>query len=233
MVEPARAVGGDFYDFFFLPQNRFCVFIGDVSGKGVPAALLMARAMTLLRTRAQSPDPPERILARVNEDLLAGNEDCMFATVFLALLDLETGDLAYAGGGHNPPIFRRNGRPPGYLESPGGPALGLIPGGTFTAYRRRLEAGDTLILYTDGVTEARNSDGEMFGEERLLAAVEGRTADSPRDEMERIRRAVTEHARDVRPSDDLTLLVLRYLDDPASIKDSSRSKPLPLEKESP
>lgn len=213
VVEPAREVGGDFYDFFFPEADRFCVFIGDVSGKGVPAALLMARAMTLLRTRAQSSDPPERILTRVNEDLLEGNEDCMFATVFLALLDLDTGEMAYASGGHNPPILRRADERADYLEGPGGPALGLVPGGRFTAHRRRLGPGDTLILYTDGITEARNPAGEMFGEERLLSAA-GRNGakppEGPRLNLDRLRGAVREYAEGILPEDDLTLLVLQY-----------------------
>jgi sigma-B regulation protein RsbU (phosphoserine phosphatase) len=213
VVEPAREVGGDFYDFFFPSADRFCVFIGDVSGKGVPAALLMARAMTLLRTRAQGSEPPEGILARVNEDLLEGNEDCMFATVFLALVDLETGETTYASGGHNPPILRPAGEAAGYLEGPGGPALGLVPGGQFTAHRRRLSPGDALILYTDGITESRNPAGEMFGEERLLAAA-GRNGtglpEGPRIKLDRLRGAVREYADGILPEDDLTLLVLQY-----------------------
>ncbi|MCI0526231.1 MAG: SpoIIE family protein phosphatase, partial [Nitrospira sp.] len=152
-IVPAREVGGDFYDFFFIDENQLCLAIGDVSGKGVPAALSMAVTKTLFKAMADKVSSPDGILSRLNQEICRDNESCMFVTVFCAVLDIRTGRLEYSNGGHNLPyLLYPDGIKP--LENPGGIALGVMDEARYHARGIVLKAGSGLFLYTDGVTEA-------------------------------------------------------------------------------
>ncbi len=221
---PAKEVGGDFYDFFLLGDTRLCFLIADVSDKGVPAALYMMVVKTLLKTEGQRLEEPGRILAAVNRILAADNENCMFATVFCAILDYRNGEVAYANAGHNPPVLLRqdqDGPGPGYLTLR--PALPLGPAveTRYETFRLQLEPGDTLFLYTDGVTEAKDSAERLFGEERLLQTLATGPRERLRDLVAHVSADVARHAHGVAQSDDITLLAVRIT------RQGARVPPLP------
>ncbi|PKN07206.1 MAG: serine/threonine protein phosphatase [Deltaproteobacteria bacterium HGW-Deltaproteobacteria-8] len=228
-LTPAREVGGDFYDFFHCGQDCFCFLIGDVSGKGVPAAFYMAVARTLIKAVAESvagagqrrgADPagthqrripdPGRILARANEGLSQDNDSCMFVTVFCAVLDFATGEVRYASAGHNPPVLLRAGAAPEYLPTHGDPVAGAMPGVVFSTDTLRLHPGDALVLYTDGVTEAMNPAQELYGEERLANRLASLMDQDVRTTCEVLAQDVHAFASGAEQSDDITMLVLRY-----------------------
>ena len=170
---PAREVGGDFYDIRLLDEQQIFFIIGDVSGKGVPAALYMAITVSLARAVLQEGISPAEALARINNELSRDNDACMFVTILCGILDSTSGELRYANAGHNPPVLLRTGRKPALLELSPGLAAGCLVNYDYVEGRLDLAAGDVLLLYTDGVTEALNADGAFFGEERLLEAVAG------------------------------------------------------------
>jgi len=210
--EPARQVAGDFYDAFPLPGGRLMLVIADVCGKGVGAALYMALFRTLIRAvAAQAPGPPEETLARAAQatsDYIATTHErsSMFATAFLAILEPDTGRLPYLNAGHEAPLVLAGTRPRTRL-APTGPALGLLPGLAFTLAETLLAPGETLVLYTDGITEAIGAAG-MFGDDRLLQALAAPAA-SAGALLDALLGAVREHAAGFQPSDDITLLALR------------------------
>lgn len=206
---PAKEVGGDFYDFFLLDDHRLCFLIADVSDKGVPAALYMMVAKTLLKTEGQRLGEPGRILTAVNRVLAADNENCMFATVFCAILDFRTGEVVHANAGHNPPVLlgRSGAR---YLKLPPGLALGPAEETRYETGRLRLEPGEALFLYTDGVTEARDPEEKLYGEPRLLQTLAAGPSQRLRDLVAHVSADVARHARGAPQSDDLTLLAVRF-----------------------
>jgi sigma-B regulation protein RsbU (phosphoserine phosphatase) len=209
---PAREVGGDFYDFLFIDTNHLCVVIGDVSGKGVPAALFMAMTRTLFRNAATKVRSPERILSLLNTELCAGNDSCMFVTVFCAVLDIRTGEVEYSNGGHNLPYFINRGaiEP---LRNTGGMALGFKANVIYRSETITLRAGNGLFLFTDGVTEAMDDRGNQFTEPRLeefLQQVDSSSAtEIVRDAVDRVK----SHSAGAPQSDDITALALKYLGD--------------------
>ena len=206
---PAREVGGDFYDFFLVDPDHLGLIVADVSGKGIPAALFMAMSRTLLKATALEGLPPRECLERVNHRLCLDNDSEMFVTVFYALLDTRSGDLAYANAGHNPPYLVRGGAVEA-LERTGDMVLGAFDTATYRAKHTRLAPGDRLVLYTDGVTEAMDPADALFGEERLYAYL--RAADGVRPEplIGGIVEAVQRFAGDQPQSDDLTVLAVEY-----------------------
>ncbi len=208
---PAREMGGDFFDFFFLDQDRLGLVIADVSGKGVPAAVFMAVTCTLLRATAPQATSPGQCLYRVNNMLCPENDAAMFVTVFYGILNTRTGDLEYGNAGHNLPYILSAPKGVTMLEHPGGPALGVIPDTPYPLKRVRLRPGDGLFLYTDGVTEAMDSRGTLFTDKRLqqfLVKIQERTpVDLIRDTVAEVRA----HAAGEPQTDDITLLTLRYL----------------------
>ncbi len=206
-MAPAREVGGDLYDYFMPGSDRLCLAIGDVSDKGVPAALFMSMAMVLLRSAAASAADPGSVVRMVNAGLERENANCMFVTLFVAFLDVRTGVMTYVNAGHNPPLLRR-GSVVRELDAAGGPVVGVFADAVFENAVVRLEPGDCLLLYTDGVTEAMNGRKELFGEAALGRAFGGGRADDPVDVIRRVRDAVKTHAGDAAASDDLTLLCL-------------------------
>jgi sigma-B regulation protein RsbU (phosphoserine phosphatase) len=209
-LEPAREVGGDLFDFFFLDDDHLCFNVGDVSGKGVPASLFMAITKTLIKTKAAGDVPPEIILDRVNNDLSADNPSLLFVTLFLGILDIRNGTVEYCNGGHNPPyIIRANGEIEA-LQLTGGIALGVVEDFSFQSKRIALNEGDTLFIYSDGVTEAMNSEHELFSEARLEAEL-NRLRDLPVDGIiTGVMEAIRRFSGDEPQTDDITVMVIRY-----------------------
>lgn len=210
IMEPAKEVGGDFYDFFLIDERRLGVLIGDVSGKGVPAALFMAICKTLLRTEALRGLAPAEILARVNRILIPDNAATMFVTVFLLVLDTASGEVLFANGGHPAPFVASGSIGFRALAGPTGMILGAFDADAFRNGRLRLEPGDAILLYTDGVTEAMDPEQRLYSEARLaerLADAAGLDAETL---VRRVRAGVLEFARGNPPSDDITLVALRY-----------------------
>lgn len=211
-ITPAREVGGDFYDYFPIDANRFGFVIADVSGKGVPAALFMAISRTLLKSTALFVDSPSACLQRLNDLLAAENEQMLFVTVFYAVIDLSTGQVDYVNAGHNPPwLIRRNGdlSP---LPRTRGIAVAVHEGFAYQQGRVQLAPGDTLYLYTDGITEAFDVDGQEYGDARLQASLERIPPDAPIDTLsQRVIDDVRAFERGAAQADDMTSLALRYL----------------------
>jgi serine phosphatase RsbU (regulator of sigma subunit) len=208
-LEPAREVGGDLYDFFFIDDRHLCISVGDVSGKGVPAALFMAMTKTLVKAQAAREHSPGRILARVNDELSENNEACMFVTLVLVILDVETGRLRYSSAGHNPPLLRRRGASSvELLDGRHGMAIGAATGIDYQEDSLQIAGGDTLFLYTDGLTEAMNHDREQFTEKRLVEWYSGARFDHPKDLVEQAVDQVVGFENGAERADDLTLLAL-------------------------
>ncbi|HEY9191823.1 MAG TPA: SpoIIE family protein phosphatase [Methyloversatilis sp.] len=208
LMEPASAVGGDLFDAFFVDDRHLFFCIGDVSGHGIPAALFMARVIGLMRITAMGTREPDRLLQQINDQLCAGNDTNMFVTLLCGCLNMETGNLTYSNGGHCAPVLVRDGQA-SLLPLPKGALIGVIPGGRYLACEVVLNDGDTLISFTDGVTEAEAANGEEFGPDRLLeiAAMHGTR---PLDELiDGIRVRVAEFSDNQPLADDCTLLAVR------------------------
>lgn len=206
---PAQEVGGDFYDFFFIDEAHLGLVIGDVSGKGVPAALFMAVTRTLLRSTALAGAAPAECLSRVNELLIPENTAEMFVTVFYGILDLRSGSLDYSNGGHNAPYVVRPGEAPVVLARTGGTVLGVLDGVRYGQASATIADGEGLFLYSDGITEAMDAGGTLFGEarlERALAAAGARTAEQV---VLDVVGAVQRHCDEAAQSDDITALMLK------------------------
>jgi sigma-B regulation protein RsbU (phosphoserine phosphatase) len=205
----AREVGGDFYDFFMIDNDRLGFVIGDVSGKGVPAAIFMAVSRTLIRATGLKAIPTDECMNYVNSLLCNESVSCMFVTVFYGILDTLTGELEYVNAGHNPPYIL-SGNEMRKVAMTGGTILGCIDNFKYVSAKTYLQAGDRLFLYTDGVTEAFNKEEKVFGEERLEAFLQQRL-NGPLDEI--VKDTINEvnlYSTGVAQSDDITLLAIRY-----------------------
>ena len=209
MVQPAGEVAGDFYDVMRLEGGRLGLLVADVSDKGVPAALFMMASRTLLRGAAIGLGDPARVLSEANVLMCQDNSQSMFATVFFCILDPEDGSVVYANAGHPAPVVVRAGGTAELLESAGDVVLGLVAGGGYAQFSCGLEPGETLFMYTDGVTEAMDADGVEFGEERLLDVLSGLGGVSAAECSARVVEAVREFAGPGARSDDVTCVVLR------------------------
>jgi sigma-B regulation protein RsbU (phosphoserine phosphatase) len=207
---PATAMGGDFYDFIELPDQRIGLVMADVSGKGVPAAFFMAIARTNLRELAMHHLDPSNCLARTNDILYSQNPMDLFVTVFYCIFDPSNGVLHYANGGHNPPIVRRAEGSIEILDGAGGLVLGAMPGVKYPGHTAQLQQADRLVLYTDGVTEAFNSADEAYGTKRLVAEIEAHGDGAAAGLVERICHSVADFAGAAAQSDDITLTVLAW-----------------------
>ncbi len=220
LLIPALEVGGDLYDFALLDDDHLYVAIGDVSGKGVPASLMMAVGKTLLKSTVQVVRDPARALQRVNEELAEGNDTCMFITMFCGILNLKTGDFIYANAGHNPPLIaRRDGHIEMLNERPG-PALAICAGAKYASRVRRMSLGDLLLLYTDGVTEAMNPDNQLYGDARLIEFVKREGYLCAKPLLEALGNDVRAHAAGAPQSDDITALAVRFREAPAEAEAS-------------
>lgn len=210
LLEPAREVGGDFYDFYFQDDNRLCLVVADVSGKGAPAALYMAVSKTLIKSRAAHDFDPSSILTQVNGELAENNTTSTFVTIFMAILDVRSGELVYCNAGHNPPYIKRNSGRLEQLEELHGPILGVMPGLTYTMDNTILAPGDMLIMFTDGVTESMNEREEEYTDQRLANLLADSVAQIPNELTLEILEDVRSHQGEAEQSDDITLLAAQY-----------------------
>lgn len=211
LMEPAKEVGGDFYDVFALDAARVCLVVGDVSGKGMPAALFMVRALTLLRGEAQASNSIERMIRRLNGALCANNASCMFLTLCAAVVDVESGETVILSAGHDAPIARLGGGGWDFLPKPAGPLIGFTDRAEFATYRLKLEPTDMLILFTDGVTEAENPQGGQYTAERLRESLDLAWLGDAASAVRYVRNCVAEYAAGQAQSDDITIFALRFL----------------------
>ncbi|MBN2120327.1 MAG: SpoIIE family protein phosphatase [Candidatus Omnitrophica bacterium] len=209
-MDPAREVGGDFFDFFLIGENKLGFLIGDVSGKGVPAALFMAISKAVLKTQALTGCDPDEALFRTNKILFPDNDNCMFVTLFYAVLDFENGSLCYSNGGHNPPLISVNNKDFDYLDVHSACVVGVMPEAKFESRCLKLEPGDSIFIYTDGVTEAMNPAHQLFSDERLKNCMSGLKDKDLKDIVAEVRRQIHEFAEDEPQSDDITMLTMRY-----------------------
>ena len=210
-LQAAREVAGDFYDFFFIDENRFCFFIGDVSGKGVPSALFMAVTKTLIKSRAAEDHSTANILNRVNDELGRDNKTFMFATIIIGILDIRTGQLVYTNAGHNPPYLKRKSDSIKRLDNFHGPVLGVKVGLAYKEDRIKLSKDEILLMYTDGVTEARNRQREFYTEKRLARFL---TSDENQSVYEMVHSVAAEVKRfedGANQTDDITVMAVQYL----------------------
>ena len=209
-MTPAKNVGGDFYDFFFLDNTHLVLLIADVSGKGIPAALFMMSAQNKIKSCASLDRSPAQILTAANIQLCKNNDLCMFVTVWLGILDLATGRLAVSSAGHEKPILGRAGKAFELVEDCRGIVMGGMKNARYTDYEITLNPGDVLFQYTDGVPEASNSQNEFFGTDRMLEALNQAGERKPAGLLEQMRSAVDEFVGDAQQFDDLTMLCIRY-----------------------
>ena len=207
---PAKEVGGDFYDYFLIDDDLLGILVGDVSGKGVPAAILMAASRAMLRSAAMRGMGPADVLRHVNNLLEESTAPTMFVSAFYGIIDLRSGLIEYCNGGHDEPVVIHADGTHDLLSGSANIALGAVPNQEFTASAVRLSHGDSVLLFTDGVTEAMNAKREMFGEEGLLNFVAGQQADTPAEMVNGVLAAIHKFTDGTAQSDDITLLAVRY-----------------------
>lgn len=204
----AREVGGDFYDFFMIDDNHLCLVIADVSGKGIPAAMFMMTSKTVIKDYALTCCKTSEIFTAVNERLCESNEEGMFATAWIGVLDLRTMTLQFTNAGHNFPIIQKNGKEGEFLEERHGLFLGGMEDTEYEQSEIQLSSGDRLLLYTDGVTEAHDPQKNLFGEERLLNAVIKTKDKNGEEVLSEILKEVVEYSGDAGQFDDITMSIL-------------------------
>lgn len=210
IMEPAKEVAGDFFDFLFLDENRFCFMISDVSGKGVPSALFMVIVKTLLNAESKRGYSIDNLINNVNNSLVKNNDTAMFATLIFAVLDLKTGELQIINAGHNPPAIGNETDGFRYLKINQNIALGVFDDFSFESDNITLKKGDKILLYTDGVTEAYNKKGQIFTEDRLLTLINNNKADKSIDLVLKIQQEIKKFSIDAEQSDDITILAVTY-----------------------
>ena len=210
-MDPAKEVGGDFYDFFLIDDTHLGIVMADVSGKGVPAALFMMVSKILIQNIAMMGNSPAQVLRYVNNQLCTNNPEEMFVTVWYGCLDLETGNLVAANAGHEYPMLKS---PEGNFEivkDKHGLVIGAMEGVIYKEYELHMDPGSKLFIYTDGVPEATNANGELFGTERLVHALRMKETKTPKDILKHIDSIVKDFVKDAPQFDDLTMLCLEYI----------------------
>lgn len=210
LMDAAKDVGGDFYDFYILDNDRLVILVADVSGKGIPAALFMMRAKMTIKTLAEGGADVHMILSEANERLCEGNEAGMFVTAWIGIVDMKSGVLSYANAGHNPPLIRRHTGSFEYLKTRPNFILAGMEGTAYRNYEIQLLPGDELFLYTDGVTEATNTEKMMFGEERLLDILNSAIKESAESRCRSVKKAISEFVGGAEQFDDITMLSVRF-----------------------
>lgn len=206
---PAREVGGDFYD-FFISGDKLVFTVGDVSGKGIPAAIVMAVTKSLFRAFASSNPEPSDIARRLNASLTDNNEANMFVTMFICMLDLNTRMLSWCNAGHNPPLTISSDAAPEYMHPRVGLPVGVMPGAEYVTESMFLSPGEKLLVYTDGLTEAENSVHEFFGEERLRVLSASLHSLPPKAMLDSIDSSLAKFVGGAKQSDDLTMLAIHF-----------------------
>ena len=209
-MTPAKEVGGDFYDFFFLDGNHLAIVMADVSDKGIPAAMFMMLTKNMIQTRMMTGGTPAQVLEDVNEMVCANNRENMFVTVWLGILDTETGVLTASNAGHENPILRMPGEDFRVVEDEHGIVIGSFDGSEYTDYELNLKPGAILFAYTDGVPEATNADREQFGLERTLGALNSCGDGNPEAVLSAVHERVKVFTGEAEQFDDLTMLCIRY-----------------------
>jgi serine phosphatase RsbU (regulator of sigma subunit) len=217
LIETAKSVGGDLYDFFKLDADRLFFMVGDVAGKGLPASIFMAVSKALyksaaLRSRREGGAVISEVMRAANDEIARDNPEMLFVTVFAGILDLKSGELNYCNAGHDAPYLLHVQRPaPIHLESDSGPPLCVIEGYKYQSERRQMTAGESLCLHTDGVTEAMNAGGELYGRQRLISVLTAaQTVGDAVKLVDAVRDSVREFVGATERSDDLTILALRW-----------------------
>ena len=211
MMIPARRVGGDFYDFFFVDPDHLGLIIADVCGKGIPAALFMMMSRTIIRTQALLGLSPDKCLKSANNMLCADNPADMFVTVFYGLLDTKSGHMRYSNGGHNPPFIIDARQDIRMLDIAGGMALGVFSDTEYPVCQTTLQPGDALLLYTDGITEAENAHGVFFTEQRLKSILKNMAGMPSADLIKTLLDSVKDFTGATAHRDDITALALRFI----------------------
>jgi len=209
-MDTAKEVGGDFYDFYLLSDETLVFLVADVSGKGIPAAMFMMQAKTLLKSLTESGLEASEIFTRANDSLCQNNSADMFVTAWMGMLNLKTGLLTYVNAGHNPPVLRIADGSIRFVKSPAGLVLAGLEGIPYRSHTLQLQPGDMLYLYTDGITEATNAREELFGDQRLMDALSKNNHSDPRSVCNCIRAEVDRFVGDAPQFDDITMLSLVY-----------------------
>ena len=209
-MEPAKDVGGDFYDFFMIDEDHLCVVVADVSGKGIPASLFMMASKIILQSCAMLGRSPAEILNKTNQAICSNNPKRMFITVWLGILELSTGKMTASNAGHEYPALMHPGGKFEKFKDKHGFVVGGSIRSRYTEYEIQLQPGTKLFVYTDGVPEAANEKGEMFGMERMLTALNIRPDDEPKAVLHHVRQSVRDFVMDAEQFDDLTMLCLEY-----------------------
>lgn len=209
-IEPAKEVGGDFYDFFFVDRDNLCFCIGDVSGKGIPASLFMAVTKTLIKAKTSRGMYPDEILSDVNQELCVDNDAAMFVTIFCGILNTRTGEVLYCNGGHNPPYILSSDRAVEALDDNTGMALGVYEAASYSTRALTLNPGDGIFLYTDGVTEAMDIKGNFYTDGRLKRLLENQKSLPIEDRLRITLSDLKSFSSGAPPTDDITLLGIQY-----------------------
>ncbi|MGB7290629.1 MAG: GAF domain-containing SpoIIE family protein phosphatase [Thermodesulfobacteriota bacterium] len=209
-IEPAKEVGGDFYDFFFVDRDNLCFCIGDVSGKGIPAALFMAVAKTLIKAKTGRGMYPDEILSDVNQELCVDNDAAMFVTMFCGILNTRTGEVLYCNGGHNPPYILSRAQGVEALGNNAGMALGVYEAAQYTTSTVTLAPGDSIFLYTDGVTEAMDLNGNFYTDDRLKRLLENQKSLPVEDRLKITLSDLKSFSSGASAADDITLMAIQY-----------------------
>ena len=210
-MEPAREIGGDFYDFFMIDDDHLGIVIADVSGKGIPAALFMMASKIIIQSCAMIEKSASEVLNRANELICSNNQNDMFVTVWTGILEISTGRVRAANAGHEYPAIKRADGNYELFKDKHGFVIGGMEGIQYKEYEFSLEPGDQIFLYTDGLPEARNDEGTMFGTDRMLEALNSAPDASPEELLVNVRTAVDGFVKDAEQFDDLTMLCLSYL----------------------
>ena len=209
-MEPAREVGGDFYDFYLIDDDHLCMVIADVSGKGIPAALMMMAARIILANKAQEGYSPAQVLEDTNERILQKNPSEMFVTVWIGILELSTGKIVASNAGHEKPVIIHPDGHAEMIQDKHGFVVGGLEGIKYNEYEMQLEPGSRLFLYTDGLTEATKSGDILFGKERMMDSVGSTPGANPQQTLAKVREDVAAFVGDAEQFDDLTMLCLEY-----------------------
>ena len=209
-MNPAKEVGGDFYDFFLTDSDHLALVVADVSGKGIPAALFMVISKTLIKNQAQMGDSPAQILQAVNDQLCENNEAEMFVTVWLGILEISTGKLTAVNAGHEYPIMKKDGGEYEMLDDPHGFVMGVMPGMQYQEYEIWMHKGDSIYVYSDGAPDAVNAEEEQFERERLLASLNRVPGASPSELLGQVKGDIDRFVGEAAQFGDITMLCMRY-----------------------